>query len=322
MASADPHRLDEALDWVRRVQDPHFADWDAHIAWLEASAENARAFDDAALAMEQATEGLAPAAPLPRETTPVIANDNPALEAPGWRRFAPAWGLGLAAALVAAVSLPSLIGGGAQPYTIRTAPGAPRTITLPGGTRLALNGGSAVALDHADPRVATVEGGEVLFTVTHDAAHPFTVHAGSAVVRDVGTAFDVLRTATRTDVAVREGAVLFDPDGAKLPLGPGQSIRLTGTSDATLRRVDPAAVGGWQSGRLTYAGAPIAEIAEDLARAIGQPVTADRAAAGQRFSGVIMLDADHAQLARRVSAVTGVTMTPAGAGWRMVLPAR
>lgn len=323
MASADLRRADEALDWVRRIQDPHFADWHGHIAWLEASSDNARAFDEASFAIETATAGLAPAGPRPRDAVPDFANDNPALATPSRRRFAPAWGIGIAAALIAVVSLPSLIGGGTQLYMIRTAPGDPRTVTLAGGTQVALSGDSAVRLDRADPRTATVERGEVLFTVTHDAAHPFTVHAGDAVFQDVGTAFDVIRTKGRTDLAVREGAVLYDPYGAKVRLDRGQSIRLAGAdASATLRRVDPASIGGWRDGRLSYADAPISEVAEDLARAIGQPVAVDRAAQGHSFSGVIVLDPDRALLARRVSAVTGLTMTPDGPGWRMVLPAR
>ena len=63
MAIADRQRLDEALDWVRRLHDPAFSDWEAHVAWLERDPRNPAAFDEMSRTIETATEGLARSRP-------------------------------------------------------------------------------------------------------------------------------------------------------------------------------------------------------------------------------------------------------------------
>jgi transmembrane sensor len=321
MASADRQRLDEALDWVRRLHDPAFAEWDAHVVWLEADPRNAAAFDAASVAIEDATRGLAPARP--PATSPMPINDNAPKPEPATRRRT-RWGTGLgvavAAGLAAVVAIPAMMPGKAQPYAIRTAPGERRSIML-NGTSIALNGDSSLRLDRADPRVAVLERGEAYFTVRHDAAHPFSVHAGDATFRDVGTAFDVVRRDGATQIAVREGAVLYDPGGAAVRLDGGQAMRIAGGS-AMVEAVDTAAIGGWRSGRLLYRNATLADIAQDVARTIGVPVSVDPALAQRRFSGVVMIDADRARMFRRMAAVMGVAMRRDAEGWQMVTPAR
>ncbi len=131
-----------------------------------------------------------------------------------------------------------------------------------------------------------LERGEAYFTVRHDAAHPFAVHAGDATFRDVGTAFDVVRRDGATQIAVREGAVLYDPGGAAVRLDGGQAMRIADGS-ATVQAVDTSAVGGWRSGRLLYRDAPLADVAagrraQHRRARLGRPALAQR-----RFSGVV-----------------------------------
>jgi transmembrane sensor len=321
MAIADRQRFDEALDWARRLYDPAFTDWEGHIAWLEADPRNAAALDAASLAIEDATAGLAP--PRPLATSPIPINDNIA-EPVGVGRSRTRWvaglGVAVAAGLAAIVAIPAMMPGKAQPYAIRTAPGERRSITLD-GTSIALNGGSSLRLDHADTRVAVLEQGEAYFAVRHDAAHPFSVHAGGATFQDVGTAFDVIRRDGAIEIAVREGAVLYDPGGAAVRLGGGQSMRIADNS-ATVQAVDTAAIGGWRSGRLLYRDATLADVAQDVARSIGEPITVATPLAQRRFSGVVVIDADHARMFRRMAAVMGVAIRRDAQGWRMVMPAR
>ncbi|QHL90470.1 hypothetical protein GVO57_06010 [Sphingomonas changnyeongensis] len=78
-------------------------------------------------------------------------------------------------------------------------------MTLADGSRVDLNGGTRIALDRGNPRFARLERGEALFTIVHDEARPFEVHAGDAVLRDLGTVFDVVREPDRLRVAVAEG---------------------------------------------------------------------------------------------------------------------
>ena len=321
MTPAEIVRHEEALDWLRRIQDPGFADWDAHAVWLEADSRNLNAFDTASLLIENATDGLAPARAITPNQAPI--NDNPVsvpseIGKKNWR-----WGLGLAVAatMVGLVSAPSLMSDGTASYLVQTAPGEQRTLALADGTRIVLNGGSAVRLNRADLRVAAVERGEAFFSIVHDAAHPFAVHVGKAVFQDVGTAFDVIHATGGTDVAVREGAVLYDPAGAAVRLNGGQAIGIDATG-ATVRQIDASGIGGWRQGRLSYRDVSLSTIAADVSRSIGRPVTADRAIESRRFSGVIMIDPDRPRMFSRMAAVMGVSIRRDGTGWRMVSSGR
>lgn len=320
MTPAERQRHEQALDWVRRIQNPDFSDWEGHALWLESDPANPEAFDTASLLIEDATEGLEPAhAPAP--TTPV--NDNVTAPPSGgrWWRWSAGLGLAGAASIAGLVALPSLLPGGGQPYAIGTAPGEHRTVALGDGTQVALNGDSLIRLDKARPRLAIVERGEAFFTVVHDAAHPFEVQAGGTTFRDVGTAFDVVRTGDSTEMAVREGAVMVDPAGMALRLDGGQSVRIA-AAGAIVRDADPQTIGSWRQGRLLYRDAVLADVATDLARSIGQPVSVDGAIRQRRFSGVIMIDPDRPRMFQRLSAVMGIAILRDGAGWRMALPAR
>jgi transmembrane sensor len=318
------HILAEALDWVRRIQDPDFADWDAHMLWLEQDPSHPAAFDHASLLIDEAVDGLAAA-------TPVTANDNDGRDigtddigasAPPVRRRRVGWGAGLgglavAASLAAFLAWPQ----GSQPLLLKTLPGEQRSFALADGSRIMLNGDSRLRVDHATPRAVTLEQGEVLVAVAHDPAHPFTLSTDGVTFQDVGTVFDVALNPGHTDLAVREGAVMVDPSTTRMLVKRGQAVRIASGS-AVLARVDPAAVGGWRDGRLRYDDAPLGEVAEDLARAIGAPVHIDRALAERRFSGVIIVDADRALMFRRIGAIAGVAVSREGAGWRIAPSAR
>src|SRR3546814_20645338 len=63
-----------------------------------------------------------------------------------------------------------------------------------------------------------------MFHVVHKDADPFVVEAGSAQFVDLGTAFNVVRGAGRTAVAVSEGIVAYNPKGANIRMTAGQGL--------------------------------------------------------------------------------------------------
>lgn len=326
MSAADTVRHEQALDWARRIHDPSFAEWDAHIAWLEADPRNAEAFDAAIIAMDDATGGLASASAAPIFAIPTNAtNDNASPAGPAATRRLSRWGIGLGGAIAAGfagiVAISSFMHGAAQPYRIETPPGLSREIALADGSSVTLNGGSAIELDRTNPRIATVVQGEAFFRVVHDDTHPFAVKAGDGVFQDVGTSFDVVRDTGGVRVAVREGAVMYDPKGAAVRLQGGQQIALD-TAGATIGQVDPAAVGGWRQGRLSYRDATLASVAADLSRSVGSSVTVDPALKDKRFSGVLIIDGDRERMFRRIAAVMDVRIRHEGNGWQMAPLAR
>ncbi|MDT9096625.1 FecR family protein, partial [Escherichia coli] len=90
--------------------------------------------------------------------------------------------------------------------SVETAAGQRRVLTLGDGTRIEMSGGTRLTLDHHDNRIAALDRGQALFTVRHDAAHPFTLTAGGVAVRDLGTVFDVARDGSRLAVQVASGS--------------------------------------------------------------------------------------------------------------------
>lgn len=304
-----------ALDWVRRIDDPAFAAWDDHIAWLEADPANAAAFDRMALAVDDV------AGPVPAKAPAAVpANDNPLIADPTPARWRGAGWLGgaVAAGLLGLVGISQFDRGAApsgETRTIGSSAGERRLVRLGDGTRIALNGNSAIALDPARPRTVALLGGEAYFEVVHNATQPLSVTVGDTTFRDVGTAFNVSRDGDDIRLAVREGEVMLDPDGSARRLRAGQQVVRTGTS-TTMTSVDPSAVGGWRVGRLVYRDAPLDRIAHDLSRAIGQTVVVAPGDA-TRFTGTVAIDADRERTVRRFAAVAGVEVRRYKTEWRL-----
>lgn len=290
----DWHDMDNAaLDWVIRLRDPGFDGWEDFEGWLTADPAHAEAYHRLALADEELGAMLPPAAPAPVFADNVV----PLRKASLTRR---AWLGGAIAASFAAIVGFGVIQSQPSLYPVETAPGVRRTVMLDDGSRIVLNGGSRLILDHKDGRYATLERGEALFDVIHNDDAPFKVKVGGATLVDVGTRFNVLREKGAMAVQVAEGAVVYNPSSEAVRLDAGRSLRtIDGEPHLMLGSVSPASVAGWREGRLIYDGQTMAEVAADLARWSGQTVRADPRVAEQRFRGVLSLQdgEDVAQLA-------------------------
>jgi transmembrane sensor len=186
--------------------------------------------------------------------------------------------------------------GAARVYA--TAVGVRDSVELPDGTRVLLAPASrlVVAAGYGGAhRDATLEGA-ASFVVRHDAARPFTVRAGAALVRDLGTAF-----AVRTDgaggaggvtVAVTEGVVALRPatpataadTGVLLNAGDRGVLRAGAAAEAARGAVTADDV-AWTRGRLVYRDAPLDELRADLRRWYGVELRVDDPAlAGRRLT--------------------------------------
>lgn len=296
----DRHIDDEALDWALRMAEPD-ADWDAFLAWIEGDATRSDRYDRAVTMLDDAASALA-AAPV-AVAAPIVR--------PSRRRWI---GGAIAAVLAGAIGL-GVWTQAPQPYVVATAAGEQRIVALADGSSVVLAGASTVRLDHRDPRVATVERGEMLFRVRHDAARPFAVQVGALRLVDIGTVFDVKLADGRTRIAVAEGAVMVDPDGAALRLDAGQAAIAEGKT-LERRTVAAADVGGWRDGRLAYDDAPLAEVAADLSRQTGRRVVAAPDIAARTFRGTL----DVATVKERpalLGTLLGVTVRQDAEGWTL-----
>jgi ferric-dicitrate binding protein FerR (iron transport regulator) len=140
--------------------------------------------------------------------------------------------------------------------------------------------------------------GEAYFTVAHDPHRRLSVRTASAIISDIGTAFDVRAVpgVARTDVSVVDGVVaLRSADTAKsspvLELRAGNSGTVEGTGAPTLspagQSVDALA---WTRGVLIFRDTKLSEVALELYRWYGlQTTITDASIAGRtlsaRFSG-------------------------------------
>ena len=137
-----------------------------------------------------------------------------------------------------------------------------------------LNGATRVVLDRDHPRAARLERGEAVFQIVHDPVNTFTLGIGDSSIQDVGTLFNVALTHNGFDLAVAEGAVVFNPDAEKIKLVRGATLHVpSGEAAITVGLADPRAIGSWRRGELIYHEAPLADVAADLERSLGTPVS-------------------------------------------------
>lgn len=294
---------EDAVDWASRVADRDFEDWDGFTHWLEADPDNSARYDAAVAALADVGNVVAA---LP---------SGGVVESSAMRRRPQRWFVAAAAAATLGAIGLTAWQERAQPYAVETAPGEQREVALADDSSMVLAGGSRVELDRADQRSAVLDRGEVLFRIRHDGAKPFRVRAGDLTITDVGTIFDVKRAGTLTRVAVSEGAVLVDPDGAALRLDAGKAVEAEGDRLAE-SKIAIADVGAWREGRLAYDGVPLGEVAADLARQLGRQVRVAPALAGRRFQGTLdmaSLRTDPATL----GALLDVQVRADAEGWKL-----
>jgi len=202
---------EEAAAWVWRMDSAgtDAADRQAFEAWQRQDPRNRRAVSELS-AVWNALDGLAEAKR--EEKIATFANTAQAARPQHPQRLWIA-----AAAALAAVA----IGVGAvwlqrdsELQTLSTAVGQQRNVTLADGSIVTLNTNTIVETDlRRRTREIYLRKGEAHFQVAHDRSRPFLVHAGDAVVRAVGTEFEVrVLTDQHVDVVVNEGRVEVRPE--------------------------------------------------------------------------------------------------------------
>lgn len=298
-----------AIEWHVRLRDGDDATWAAFADWMAQDERHAQAYD----AIEQMD--LALGALLPHVTIAEAANDVGASRAP--RRPTRRWwlaGSAMAVAAAAAVVLTPQIA--PARYDVVTRPGEQRVVQLAPGTRVTLNGGTNMTFDRRNPRFAALSGGEALFQVEHDAARPFRLMVGDRMVEDAGTIFNVVHTDGEVRVAVAEGKVIYDAGREAAPLDAGQEL-VDRDGQRRVSGVAPQGVGTWAEGSLVYSSAPLMQVAGDLSRTLGVPITVAPAIAGRPFSGAITLNGNDTGQLKRLEPALNVRLTKTAEGWRM-----
>jgi transmembrane sensor len=295
--------VDQAIGWHLRQAELSSAEWHDFVLWLEADVAHAAAFDRVALDDALLSD-------LPRPAKPATLTQPARFVSSRPRRWGWAVGGTAMAAGIAALVMPLALTPSSAAYTLRTAPGESRTVTLADGTTIQMNGGTTLRLDHNDTRVASLDAGEAVFTVHHGSDKAFTLRSRGLAIQDVGTVFDVVRNGDRLYVAVAEGAVSFQPGHDAILLKAGHAlVARQDVNQVSLVPVAVDAVGGWRSGRLTFNGTPLAEVAAAIRRTNGADVRFDTDLSARPFTGMVRLTGDADKDVPHIAKLVG-------AGWR------
>jgi transmembrane sensor len=178
-----------------------------------------------------------------------------------------------------------------------TGVGEQRVVKLPDGSTMTLNTSSRAHVDFsARARRIRLDEGEALFSVEHDADRPFLVVTPTAIVRAVGTQFDVYqRPNATTTITVLEGVVRFASmrelvgiAGSAEPTPSSKDHRRSRELEATAQTAAPLAAGqqalvarekvstsndanapdeiAWRDRLLVFRGRSLSEVADEFNR--------------------------------------------------------
>ncbi|MEQ1693521.1 MAG: FecR domain-containing protein, partial [Gemmatimonas sp.] len=228
----------------------------------------------------------------------------------GWARYA----FAAAAGLVAFAGLrewqarSEAVG---RTQVLATKVGQRDSLTLSDGSRILLAPGSRVTVAagfSSGDRTVILEGA-AYFDVTHDDAHPFTVRAAGAEIRDIGTSFTVKTDATGgVSVAVTHGTVALREAVSSTPtaveLHAGDRGLVSAGSVAVTRGTVTEDEMAWTRGQLTYRDAPLSEVQADLKRWYGINLVVSDSALF-RYTITIPVQQDSATVVSTIAAMIG-----------------
>jgi transmembrane sensor len=291
-ATASDAITEEAIAWFVRTHSDQrtLADEDRFAQWLKQDARHAEAYTRIEKIWRVAGPEITPRVlPATLDARPSSANPR--------RRW---WIAGVAAALaVVAVGTRYVLDEQRSRITsgtFATEAGAQREIKLADGSTITLNTRSEVSVDLAEHRRSIrLARGEARFRVARDSSRPFIVDAGAALVRAVGTQFDVRRSDAHVAVTLVEGRVEVtprpesnkDPEPAMMTAGQQLSFEVD-TGKRRLETVNLDRASAWIHRQLIFDSVPLTAAVEEANRYLQTPIAIDDAAlADIRVSGVV-----------------------------------
>lgn len=293
MTQIDPHILDEAARWQASLSG-ETPDFESFMHWLEASEAHRQAYDQLTL-LDGIIDGH-------RDSLQIKlpANDDQKSKDGNWR-----WLVAIAAIFVVALlSVPLFKSGDGMFET--TAVGETREIALNDGTKIILDAQSAIRAQTDDERSAELLRGRAHFEVKHNPDKPFTLKVGEFTVQDLGTRFEVNKTENGFVVSVADGLVSIGGKSFTIRAGKGERISVEG-GVAQKSLVDSASIASWKDGRLVYEDAPLSQVVADINRYSNKKLSIDPALAGERFSGVLIIENGNA-LGRNFANLVGLSL--------------
>jgi ferric-dicitrate binding protein FerR (iron transport regulator) len=120
--------------------------------------------------------------------------------------------------------------------------------------------------------------GEAFFDISPDASKPFTINAGKAIVKVVGTSFNVISSneESEVEVFVKTGKVILSgtDNSLSVELDPGYIGKIDSEKTAKSINEDPNYL-SWNTGLLIYNGQTLDVVFKDLKRVYNMDIVAD-----------------------------------------------
>lgn len=220
----------------------------------------------------------------------------------GIKSFFRSWQISAAVAALLIVSATIYLFGERSPQnTYLTEYGEMRSITLPDGSTVRLNGNSSLkvveGLEGVGPREVWLDG-EAFFTVIHTADdRRFIVHTGDVRVEVLGTEFNVKDRNETTQVVLNSGKVRLNLDGGGPPsedivMAPGDMVEYTDRTQVfTKKRVNTRLHTSWRNGEFVFERTPLRDIVKMLEQNYGLKVMVeDISLKDQEFTATLPAD--------------------------------
>jgi len=248
-------------------------------AWIAQGPDHEGAY----YAAEQVWQDMGPAAEVAGiDVDALLKEESAARGMVAWICVHPPVYLGAIAAVLLLVAVSFMMFTQAPTTTYSTQIAEIKEITLDDGSRVMLGARSEIETHFTDDaRQVKLIAGEAFFDVNKDNNRAFFVAAGGARVRVLGTRFDVKRSLDNIHVVVVEGVVEVAKTDSnsksavasiaasvtadKKILTAGQRIVVPAASDY-LAAIEQGGSSTWQTGRLVYESATLAEIIADMNR--------------------------------------------------------
>ncbi|WP_299947083.1 FecR domain-containing protein [uncultured Microbulbifer sp.] len=304
--------LDQACAWVARLRSDAMSSTEKRdfAAWMSMSEQNRRAFKDiTALWGDLGALSYMPVDQLFPESElstprPEFAKVRPPIETPankvpdrrGWGL--PQWilsgGLATCSVLLAAwIGFQWLNAENPNELVFITQPGEIRTINLTDGSEIKLNSSSELHVNYSrEKRRTQLVRGEAFFEVARQTSRPFSVAAGSAKIRVLGTEFNVELNPKSTRVSVTEGTVsVSEADSApglapeSVRLGKNQKVSVFKRGLSEVRHTSLEEATDWTRGLLVFEKTPLKEALLELNRYLRVPAVATPQVEGRLVSG-------------------------------------
>jgi len=262
---------EEAAAWIWRMDSGVLsaAQQQSYETWLRQDQRHRRAIEELSRVW-QALDGLAEAKRGEKIATFTDAAKRASV--PGRR----GWLFAAAASIMVVLAVAAWLQRGSEIQTLSTAVGQQRNVTLADGSIVTLNTNTILETD-LSRRVRQIY-------LRKGEAH-FLVHAGDALVRAVGTAFEVrLRSDQHVDVVVNEGRVEVQAAPLAPQAAPGTPSRAasvavralsageqlsTATSDYAVTPVSATQLSSelaWREGAIIFDGRPLSQAIAEIER--------------------------------------------------------